>query len=148
MQQCLVAFVNQALSLDPPLPSAGRPFYSTCSQPDMICLLLNHAVPGTVDMRALIPNQEPDSREANMMLALKSAHAIGCHIGGDSNKLIERGEPQAVKQSVMDIVRAKVVHLPNMEDEPRQTFQDPAKLFALAFQLACYLAIIVMGMSV
>lgn len=137
MQQYLVAFVNQALSLDPPLPSAGRPFYSTCSQPDMICSLLNHAVPGTVDMRALSPNQEPDSREANMMLALESARAIGCHIGENSNKLIERGEPQAVRQLVMDIVRAKVVHLPNMEDEPRETFEDPAKLFALLGVTIC-----------
>lgn len=24
-----------------------------------------------------------------------------------------------------------MVHLPNMEDEPRETFEDPAKLFAL-----------------
>ena len=36
LQQYLVAYVNQALSLDPPLPSAGRPFYTTCSQPDII----------------------------------------------------------------------------------------------------------------
>ena len=59
-------------------------------------------------MRALSPNQEPDSREANMMLALESARAIGCHIGEDSNKLIERGEPQAVRQLVMDIIRVNI----------------------------------------
>lgn len=40
-----------------------------------------------------------------MMLALESARAIGCHIGEDSFKSIERGEPQAIRQLVMDIVR-------------------------------------------
>ena len=63
-------------------------------------------MPNTVDMRALSPNQEPDSREANMMLALESARAIGCHIG--DSQLIERGEPQAIRQLVMDIVRVNI----------------------------------------
>ncbi|XP_065888022.1 uncharacterized protein [Dysidea avara] len=130
LQQYLVAYVNQALSLDPPLPSAGRPFYTTCSQPDIICSLLNHAVPNTVDMRALSPSQDPDSKESNMMLALESARAIGCRIGDNTTQMIDRGEPQAVRQLFMDIVRAHAVHLPQMEDEPRETFEDPAKLFA------------------
>jgi len=142
LQQYLVAYVNQALSLDPPLPSAGRPFYTTCSQPDIIwyvdqinfplittlltchyhsyaciCMkpvcvvcssLLNHAVRNTVDMRALSPSQEPDSRESNMMLALESARAIGCHIGDNTTQLIDRGEPQAVRQLIMDIVRVLI----------------------------------------
>lgn len=61
-------------------------------------------------MRALSPNQEPDSRESNMMLALESARAIGCHIGDDSFKSIERGEPQAIRQLVMDIVRVNIIN--------------------------------------
>jgi len=85
-----------------------------------------------------------------MMLALESARAIGCHIGDNTTQLIDRGEPQAIRQLIMDIVRvlinhrcsdiivikiillsqAHVVHLPQMEDEPRETFEDPAKLFA------------------
>ena len=60
-------------------------------------------------MRALSPNQEPDSRESNMMLALESARAIGCHIGEDSTKLIDRGEPQAIRQLIMDIVRVSII---------------------------------------
>lgn len=44
-----------------------------------------------------------------MMLALESARAIGCHIGEDSTKLIERGEPQAIRQLVMDIVRVNII---------------------------------------
>jgi len=60
-------------------------------------------------MRALSPNQEPDSKEANMMLALESARAVGCHIGEDSTKLIERGEPRAIRQLVMDIVRVIII---------------------------------------
>lgn len=60
-------------------------------------------------MRALSPNQEPDSRESNMMLALESARAIGCHIGEDSTTLIDRGEPQAIRQLVMDIVRVGII---------------------------------------
>ena len=62
-------------------------------------------------MRALSPNQEPDSRESNMMLALESARAIGCHISEDSTKLIDRGEPQAIKQLVMDIVRVSIIFI-------------------------------------
>lgn len=45
LQQYLVAYVNQALSLDPPLPSAGRPFYSTCSQPDIIWYVVATLMP-------------------------------------------------------------------------------------------------------
>ena len=73
--------------------------------------LLNHAVRNTVDMRALSPSQEPDSKESNMMLALESARAIGCHIGDNTFQLIDRGEPQAVRQLVMDIVRVLYDHL-------------------------------------
>lgn len=48
-----------------------------------------------------------------MMLALESARAIGCHIGEDSTKLIERGEPQAIRQLVMDVVRVNMMIILN-----------------------------------
>ena len=79
-----------------------KPVCCVCSS------LLNHAVPNTVDMRALSPSQDPDSKESNMMLALESARAIGCRIGDNTTQMIDRGEPQAVRQLFMDIVRVLI----------------------------------------
>jgi hypothetical protein len=89
-------------------------------------------VRGTVDLRALTKTPPPgsssrDIREAieeNMMLVVESARAIGCSINDGMDIQLANGDHKAIDKIVKELIKARTVNLPNMEDEPASTFDN------------------------
>lgn len=136
LQKYLVAYVNCELSLHPPLPVKGGALFETCSNPTNLCKLVNKSVPNTVDLRALTKisasaseDQKREALKENMTLALESARAIGCRVSDDSSDNILNRHPQTIRDFLVDLIRAKAVNLPGMDDEPSSTFTNMATLF-------------------
>lgn len=125
----LVAYVNQALFLDPPLPSRGRALYDTCCDPTLLwsvsilhvlleliiflyycSKLINKSVSGTVDLRALSKvtgssAQRAEAIEDNMTLVIESARAIGCQINDLTQNLILQKDPETIDNFLIDLIR-------------------------------------------
>ena len=126
----LVAYVNQELFLDPPLPSRGKALFDTCSDPTSLWLviiipygvvgkilslvnyskLINKCVSGTVDMRALSKvsgssSQRSEAVQDNMTLAIESARAIGCHIDDSTAENILHKDPETINKFLLDLIR-------------------------------------------
>jgi hypothetical protein len=137
LQRYLVAYVNQELSLSPSIPSRGKALYDVCSDPSNLCKLINRSVRHTVDLRALTivtSNMSPDDREEadqeNMTLTIESARAIGCRITDSTGDKILRKDPPTIRSFLVDLIRARVVNMPGMDDEPTTTFTNLSVLFS------------------
>lgn len=133
----LVAYVNQTLSLHPPLPARGKALFDTCSNTTILCKLINKSVPNTVDLRALTvvsPSSRPSLRaeadQENMTLVIESARAIGCQITDSTADNILQKDPQTIRDFLVDLIRARVVHMPGMDEEPASTFVNLSSLFS------------------
>lgn len=109
-----------------------------------------------MDLRALtkIPMRasaaaKREALEENMVLVVESARAIGCRVVNDSAEKIMSGDPDTIRQFLVDLIRvsltlvmcllrfnhthymqARVVHMPNMDDESSSTFTNLPMLFA------------------
>ena len=135
-QAGLVAYVNVALQLHPPLSPSSSALYDTCSNPSLLwyvshwrsdpchdlltspfCFhskLINKSVPNTVDLRALTrtppPSQVASREEAmqeNMTLVVESARAIGCRIDDDMGQRILNKDPETIRAFLQDLIRVR-----------------------------------------
>lgn len=86
----------------------------------MICSkLINKAVPGTVDLRALSKvsgsaSQRAEAKHDNMTLVIESARAIGCRITDDTHDGILRKNPETINEFLLDLVRVSQGRIKSM----------------------------------
>ena len=74
-----------------PLADSGLSLYDAVKDGILLCKIVNHSCPDTVDERVI--NMKPNSvykRHENLTLALASAQSIGCNLVNiDANDLIK-----------------------------------------------------------
>ena len=72
--------------------------------------LINKAVPGTIDMRALSKisgsaAQRAEAKHDNMTLVIESARAIGCRITDETLDGILLKDPEIINPFLLDLIR-------------------------------------------
>ncbi len=72
--------------------------------------LINKAVPGTVDMRALSnitgsTAQRAEAKHDNMTLVIESARAIGCRINDATFDGVMHKDPETINNFLLDLIR-------------------------------------------
>lgn len=105
-------WINQHLGHDPhlshllPIDPEGKALYDKVKDGILLCKIINHSCPDTIDERAInIKNLTLYRRHENLTLALGSAAAIGCNIVNiDGNDLID-GKPHLVLGLLWQIIR-------------------------------------------
>ncbi|KAL5476306.1 hypothetical protein EMCRGX_G026232 [Ephydatia muelleri] len=129
----LNAYVAKELSLP---PGSGASLYEVCSSSTNLCKLINKSVPNTVDLRALTQisstaskHVREEAEQDNMTLVTESARAIGCHISDATGEKVLRKDPETIRNLLVDLIRARVVNMPGMDEEPASVFQDMRALF-------------------
>ncbi|KAF8373420.1 plst-1 [Pristionchus pacificus] len=105
-------WINSNLSADPdlakllPVILEGGDLYHKIEDGLIICKLINLAVPGTVDERAINKKNLNTYRKLeNLTLALMSAQAIGCNIVNIDNHDLAKGTPHLVLGLLWQIIR-------------------------------------------
>lgn len=120
-------WINSNLSQDPilqsylPINSQGDDLYEKCRDGIVICKLINHSVPDTVDERALhTRNLNRYKIIENNNLALNSSMAIGCHVVNIGVVDLAEGKPHLVLGLLWQIIRKglfsqiDLVHVPGL----------------------------------
>jgi len=102
-----------------PLCETGTNLYDAVKDGILLCKVVNHSCPDTVDERVI--NMKPNSvytRHENLTLALASAQSIGCNIVNiDANDLI-KGTPHLVLGLLWQIIRIGLFNQISLEQCP------------------------------
>ncbi|VDM55985.1 unnamed protein product [Angiostrongylus costaricensis] len=105
-------WINSNLSMDPdlkrllPVIPEGNDLYTKIQDGLIICKLVNLAVAGTIDERAINKkNLNTYTKLENLTLALMSAQAIGCNIINIDNIDLSKGTPHLVLGLLWQIIR-------------------------------------------
>ncbi|EYC08987.1 hypothetical protein Y032_0063g3467 [Ancylostoma ceylanicum] len=105
-------WINSNLSMDPdlkrllPVIPEGNDLYTKVQDGLIICKLVNLAVAGTIDERAINKkNLNTYTKLENLTLALMSAQAIGCNIINIDNIDLSKGTPHLVLGLLWQIIR-------------------------------------------
>lgn len=102
-----------------PLNETGHGLYEAVKDGILLCKIVNHSCPDTVDERVI--NMKPNSvykRHENLTLALTSAQSIGCNIVNiDANDLI-KGTPHLVLGLLWQIIRIGLFNQISLEQCP------------------------------
>ncbi|CAL8074853.1 unnamed protein product [Orchesella dallaii] len=118
-------WINEHLGHDPdlkhllPIDAEGKTLYDKVIDGILLCKIINHSCPDTIDERAInIKNLTLYRRHENLTLALNSAQAIGCNIVNiDGNDLIA-GKPHLVLGLLWQIIRIGLFNQINLEHCP------------------------------
>jgi len=118
-------WINTNLGLDEdlrhilPLCESGTNLYDAVVDGILLCKVVNHSCPDTIDERAI--NMKPNSvykQHENLTLALASAESIGCNIVNiDANDLI-KGTPHLVLGLLWQIIRIGLFNQISLEQCP------------------------------
>jgi len=118
-------WINTNLGLDEhlkhilPLCEEGTNLYDAVKDGILLCKVVNHSCPDTVDERVI--NMKPNSvytRHENLTLALTSAQSIGCNLVNiDANDLI-KGTPHLVLGLLWQIIRIGLFNQISLEQCP------------------------------
>ncbi|KJH44100.1 hypothetical protein DICVIV_09880 [Dictyocaulus viviparus] len=105
-------WINSNLSMDPdlkrllPVIPEGNDLYTKIQDGLIMCKLVNLAVAGTIDERAINKkNLNTYTKLENLTLALMSAQAIGCNIINIDNIDLSKGTPHLVLGLLWQIIR-------------------------------------------
>lgn len=102
-----------------PLADTGLSLYEAVTDGILLCKIVNHSCPDTVDERVI--NMKPNSvykRHENLTLALASAQSIGCNLVNiDANDLI-KGTPHLVLGLLWQIIRVGLFNQISLEQCP------------------------------
>ncbi|UYV68903.1 PLS3 [Cordylochernes scorpioides] len=119
-QEEQVAFsdwINSNLGSDPdlkhilPIDQDGRALYDKVKDGILLCKIINHSCPDTIDERAINKrNQTVYTRHENLTLALNSAQAIGCNIINIDAHDLARGKPHLVLGLLWQIIRDSEIY--------------------------------------
>ncbi|KAF3453371.1 hypothetical protein FNV43_RR03811 [Rhamnella rubrinervis] len=122
-----VAHINSYLVDDPflkqylPLDPATNDLFELAKDGVLLCKLINVAVPGTIDERAINTKQvlNPWERNENHTLCLNSAKAIGCTVVNIGNQDLVEGRPHLLLGLISQIIKIQLLADLNLKKTPQ-----------------------------
>ncbi|KAG6520675.1 hypothetical protein ZIOFF_017735 [Zingiber officinale] len=116
-QDFAVAHINGYLGDDPflknylPLDPATNDLFDLAKDGVLLCKLINAAVPGTIDERAINTKRvlNPWERNENHTLGLNSAKAIGCTVVNIGTQDLIEGRPHLVLALISQIIKIQLL---------------------------------------
>ncbi|CAK8538876.1 unnamed protein product [Lathyrus sativus] len=114
---CYVAHINSYLGDDPflsqylPLDPATNGLFDLSKDGILLCKLINVAVPGTIDERAINTKRNLTlwERNENHTLCLNSAKAIGCTVVNIGTQDLVEGRPHLVLGLISQIIKIQLL---------------------------------------
>ncbi|XAR56752.1 hypothetical protein NMG60_11037338 [Bertholletia excelsa] len=122
-----VAHINSYLGDDPflkqflPLDPATDALFNLAKDGVLLCKLINVAVPGTIDERAINTKRvlNPWERNENHTLCLNSAKAIGCTVVNIGTQDLVEGRPHLVLGLISQIIKIQLLADLNLRKTPQ-----------------------------
>ncbi|KAL7304868.1 hypothetical protein TKK_0002674 [Trichogramma kaykai] len=118
-------WINSNLSRDPdlkhllPLDPEGRQLYERVRDGVLLCKIINHSCPDTIDERAINKKNLTLYRaHENLTLALSSAQSIGCNIVNIDAHDLSKGSPHLVLGLLWQIIRIGLFNQITLENCP------------------------------
>lgn len=110
-------FLKQFLPIDP----ATNQLFDLVKDGVLICKLINVAVPGTIDERAINTKKllNPWERNENHTLGLNSAKAIGCTVVNIGTQDLVEGRPHLVMGLISQIIKIQLLADLNLKKTPQ-----------------------------
>ncbi|KAK9060402.1 hypothetical protein SSX86_021106 [Deinandra increscens subsp. villosa] len=109
-------FLKDFLPLDP----AGNALFDLAKDGVLLCKLINVAVPGTIDERAINTKKvlNPWERNENHTLCLNSAKAIGCTVVNIGTQDLAEGRPHLLLGLISQIVKIQLLSIVDLKKTP------------------------------
>ncbi|OIT31819.1 PREDICTED: fimbrin-1-like [Nicotiana attenuata] len=122
-----VAHINSYLRDDPflkqflPVDPASNALFDLAKDGVLLCKLINVAVPGTIDERAINMKRviNPWERNENHTLCLNSAKAIGCTVVNIGTQDLVEGRPHLVLGLISQIIKIQLLADLNLRKTPQ-----------------------------
>ncbi|XP_068641451.1 fimbrin-5-like [Aristolochia californica] len=122
-----VAHINSYLGDDPflkkylPLDQAKNDLFELAKDGVLLCKLINVAVPGTIDERAINTKRvlNPWERNENHTLCLNSAKAIGCTVVNIGTQDLVEGRPHLLLGLISQIIKIQLLADLNLKKTPQ-----------------------------
>ncbi|XP_057765555.1 fimbrin-1-like [Salvia miltiorrhiza] len=140
-----VAHINSYLRDDPfmkqflPMDPSTNALFDLAKGGVLLCKLINVAVPGTIDERAINTKKvlNPWERNENHTLCLNSAKAIGCTVVNIGTQDLVEGRPHLVLGLISQIIKIQLLADLNLRKTPQlleivEDNNDVEELMALA----------------
>ncbi|KAK7300001.1 hypothetical protein RJT34_10832 [Clitoria ternatea] len=126
-KSCYVAHINSYLGDDPflkqylPLDPATNDIFDLAKDGILLCKLINVAVPGTIDERAINAKRNLSlwERNENHTLCLNSAKAIGCTVVNIGTQDLVEGRPYLVLGLISQIIKIQLLADLNLKKTPQ-----------------------------
>nr|GMD56111.1 fimbrin-1 [Ipomoea batatas] len=126
-KESYVAHINSYLRDDPflkqflPIDPASNALFDLAKDGVLLCKLINVAVPGTIDERAINIKRvlNPWERNENHTLCLNSAKAIGCTVVNIGNQDLVEGRPHLVLGLISQIIKIQLLADLNLRKTPQ-----------------------------
>ncbi|XP_023887854.1 fimbrin-5 isoform X1 [Quercus suber] len=122
-----VAHINSYLAEDPflkkylPLDPSTNALFDLAKDGVLLCKLINVAVPGTIDERAINTKKvlNPWERNENHTLCLNSAKAIGCTVVNIGTQDLIEGRPHLLLGLISQIIKIQLLADLNLKKTPQ-----------------------------
>jgi len=122
-----VAHINTYLGDDPflkkylPIDPSGNQLFDLIRDGVVLCKLINVAVPGTIDERAINKKRvlNPWERNENHTLCLNSAKAIGCTVVNIGTQDLVEGRPHLILGLISQIIKIQLLADLNFKKTPQ-----------------------------
>ncbi|KAB0800212.1 hypothetical protein PPYR_05952 [Photinus pyralis] len=121
-------WINSNLKHDPdlkhllPIDPDGKTLYDKVKDGILLCKVINHSCPDTIDERAINKKNLTLYRKLeNLTLALSSAQSIGCNVVNIDAHSLEKGTPHLVLGLVWQIIRIGLFNQISLEHCPGLT---------------------------
>lgn len=122
-----VAHINSCLAEDPflknllPLDQSTNALFDLAKNGVLLCKLINVAVPGTIDERAINTKKDlnPWERNENHTLCLNSAKAIGCTVVNIGTQDLVEARPHLVLGLISQIIKIQLLADLNLKKTPQ-----------------------------
>ncbi|KAJ4981916.1 hypothetical protein NE237_032753 [Protea cynaroides] len=122
-----VAHINSYLGEDPflknflPIDPATNALFDLAKDGVLLCKLINVAVPGTIDERAINTKKvlNPWERNENHTLCLNSAKAIGCTVVNIGTQDLIEGRPHLLLGLISQIIKIQMLADLNLKKTPQ-----------------------------
>lgn len=102
-----------------PIDPEGRKLYDMVKDGIMLCKVINHSCPDTIDERAINKrNLSVYTKHENLTLALSSASAIGCNVVNIDAHDLSKGKPHLVLGLLWQIIRIGLFNQITLEHCP------------------------------
>ncbi|KAL7086406.1 hypothetical protein ABFS83_13G000900 [Erythranthe nasuta] len=111
------SFLNKYLPIDP----SSNSLFDLAKDGVLLCKLINVAVPGTIDERAINtkPVLNPWERNENHTLCLNSAKAIGCTVVNIGTQDLIEARPHLVLGLISQIIKIQMLADLNLKNTPQ-----------------------------